>query len=222
MVGGYLPASFLDWEGHVAPVIFTPGCNFRCPWCHNRDIVLAPAGEIRLANVLEDIERRKKFLDGVVITGGEPTFWPALMPLLLLLKKNGWAVKLDTNGSNPALLRKILDEKLVSHVAMDVKAPFDDEILAKAAGVKISAAVIKRSAEIIKKLAPSYEFRTTWSPRILSAEQLAQIQKDLARDPNWVVQPFVPVNCLDPEYCGFPKTDPEDIRRLLPGVKVRG
>lgn len=221
-VGGYLPTSFLDWRGHVAAVIFISGCNFRCHWCHNRDIVLERTEQIPLGDILTDIRRRAEFLDGVVITGGEPTLWPGLLPLLRALKEGGAAVKLDTNGSNPRLLRRIIAEKLAEQVAMDVKAPFDDEIVARVVGARIAASALKESVEIIKTLAPSYELRTTWSPEILSAAELRRVWEELGDDPNWVVQPFVPSNCLDPVYCAFPQVRPEDIQALLPGVKIRG
>lgn len=222
MVGGYLPTSFLDWEGHVAPVIFTSGCNFRCPWCHNGDLVLAQTGGEPVAGILADIRSRQKFLDGVVITGGEPTLWSGLLPLLRELKKIGLAVKLDTNGSNPHLLREILAEKLVCHVAMDVKAPFDDKTLARVIGAPIDARLLLESLSIIRALSPSYELRTTWSPQILSEAELIQIRECLSDDPNWVVQPFVPTNCLDPQYRELERVAPEDIKRILPGVRVRG
>lgn len=221
-VGGYLPTSFLDWEGHIAPVIFVSGCNFRCPWCHNRDIVLSKTQTIPVTDILKDIGRRAKFLDGVVITGGEPTLWEGLLPLLETLKEKGLPVKLDTNGSNPSLLKKILEKKLAAHVAMDIKSPFNDAVLERVTGVNISALTLIESVEIIKKLAPSYEFRTTWSPRVLSEAELLQIRRELADDGHWAVQPFVPEGCLDPEYCKLPKTSISDIERLLPGIKIRG
>ena len=115
--GGYLPASFLDWEGHVAAVIFTCGCNFRCPWCHNGELVTAGGGELLVKKIIADIKRRVKFLDGVVVSGGEPTLWPGLRPLLAELKELELAVKLDTNGTDPEQLRALIDEGLVEHVA---------------------------------------------------------------------------------------------------------
>jgi len=222
MVGGYIPTSFLDWEGRVAAVIFTSGCNFRCPWCHNAELALGRAEGIPLQGVLTDIKRRAKFLDGIVITGGEPTLWPGLQNLLKELREAALPAKLDTNGSNPDVLRKILEDKLTAHVEMDVKAPFDDIVLSRVTGVQIQSRVIEDSVRIIKSLAASYSFRTTWSPHILSEAELRRIAEDLEHDPCWVIQPFVPVNCLDPKWLDFPKTEPEEIRRILPNVRIRG
>ncbi|MDL2297573.1 anaerobic ribonucleoside-triphosphate reductase activating protein [Synergistaceae bacterium OttesenSCG-928-D05] len=221
-VGGYLPTSFLDWDGHVAAVLFTQGCNFRCPWCHNGDLVLGRAEPILLQNVLADIEKRKKFLDGVVVSGGEPTIWGGFLPLLYRFKEIGLPVKLDTNGSNPELLRRVLGAGLVHHVAMDVKAPFGEDAYAVAAGVPIDEQKIKDSLTALRLYAPSYELRTTWSPALLSEEQLLKIQTQLGRDKNWVVQAFLPDHALDPACRMLAKAEAEQIRRLLPSVKVRG
>lgn len=222
MVGGYIPTSFLDWQGCVVSVIFVSGCNFRCPWCHNKELVLAEAAMIPITDILTDIESRVKFLDGVVISGGEPTLWKGLMPLLGVLKEKCLPVKLDTNGSNPRRLRELLEEKLIAYMAMDIKAPFDDAVLKRVTGVKIPARVLRESVDIIRELAPSYELRTTWSPGILSEAELLQIRLDLADDAHWVIQPFVPVNCLDPEYSKLPKAKVADIERVLPGIRIRG
>lgn len=221
-MGGYLPTTFLDWEGHVAAIIFISGCNFRCPWCHNADLVLSRTEGIPLEKVLTDIERRSKFLDGVVISGGEPTLWDGLQPLLNALGEKGLPVKLDTNGSNPNLLLQLLEKKLVAHVAMDIKAPFDEAALERVTGVKAPLHALMESVGIIKKLAMSYEFRTTWSPAILSESELLQIRQDLADDRHWVVQPLIPENCMDLEYRSMPKTSPSDIERILPGIRIRG
>lgn len=222
MVGGYLPTTFLDWEGRVASVIFISGCNFRCPWCHNGSLVHAHTGEFPLEDILADIERRARFLDGVVISGGEPTLWDGLMPLLSVLSEKGLPVKLDTNGSNPRLLLQILKEELVAHVAMDIKAPFDEVVLERVTGVKVSPFALRESASIIKRLAPSYEFRTTWSPAILSEAELLQIGQELADSDHWIVQPFTPENCMDLNYRRLPKVSSSDIKRILPAIRVRG
>ena len=108
--GGYLSASFLDWEGHVAAVIFMSGCNFKCPWCHNSDLVFNKTTPIKVTEIIEDIKRRKLFLDGVVISGGEPTCSLGLISMIREMKKIGLPIKLDTNGSHPEVLKRLLDE----------------------------------------------------------------------------------------------------------------
>jgi pyruvate formate lyase activating enzyme len=221
-VGGYLPASFLDWEGHVSASVFVSGCNFRCPWCHNGALVSGDTERLDLPHVLSDIERRAKFLDGVVLSGGEPTIWDGLFPFLEAVRGLGLPLKLDTNGSMPDVVGRIIDEGLAECVAMDIKAPFDSDSLSKAAGVPVRARDILRSAEIIKSRAQSYEFRTTWSPDLLSADELKRIEAQLGPDSNWVVQLFRPVSCLDPSFEDYPAAKESDLLAILPGVRVRG
>lgn len=221
-VGGYLPASFLDWEAHVAASVFVSGCNFRCPWCHNGSLVLSETEPLRADEVASDIARRCKFLDGVVLSGGEPTIWDGLFPFLEAVRDIGLPLKLDTNGSRPETLRKVLTLGLAEHVAMDVKAPFDGGRLAAAAGVPVRAETLRESLKIIRELAPSYELRTTWSPDILPAEGLLAIRDELEGDENWVVQLFRPTSCLDPSFEKYKAASEADVRSVLPDAKVRG
>ena len=220
--GGYLPASFLDWEGHVAAVIFTCGCNFRGPWCNTGVLVTARAGELSIEKIIFDIKRRAKFLDGVVISGGEPTLWPGLRPLLEELKALGLSVKLDTNGTNPELLRGLIRDGLVEHVAMDVKAPLDAESYAKLTGVPVDIAKITESVGIIKESAASYEFRTTFVPALHGPDDMPAIRAQLGDDRHWVVQCFKPSGCLDGKFLEKEAADPEKLKKILPGVRIRG
>lgn len=220
--GGYLPASFLDWDGHVAAVVFTSGCNFRCPWCHNSDLVLQNTDIIDIGFIIDDICKRKNFLDGVVITGGEPCLWGGLFDFLRVMKELKISVKLDTNGSMPDILAKVLDEGLADHVAMDVKAPLNKAALKRVTGVEVDPEKIKRSIDMIKRSAVAYEFRTTFIDGLLTIEDMTDIRKELEDDDHWIIQPFRPVNCLDPGYCSFPAADSGMLREKFPGTKVRG
>ena len=220
--GGYLPASFLDWDGHVSAVVFTSGCNFRCPWCHNSELVLQKTDIIDISFIIDDICKRINFLDGVVITGGEPCLWDGLFDFLGKMKELKMSVKLDTNGSMPDILGKVLEEGLADHVAMDVKAPLNKVALKRVTGVDVDPEKIKRSIDIIKRSVPAYEFRTTFIDGLLTIEDMIEIRKELENDAHWVIQPFRPVNCLDPGYCSFPAADPEKLRVKFQGIKVRG
>ena len=220
--GGYLPASFLDWDGHVSAVVFTSGCNFRCPWCHNSELVLQKTDLINLSFIVADISKRKNFLDGVVVTGGEPCLWDGLFDFLRMMKKLNVKVKLDTNGSMPDVLEKVLKENLVDHVAMDVKAPLNEESLKRLTCVDVKVESIKRSIEIIKRSAPSYEFRTTFIHKLLTFEDMFELRKELNDDTHWIIQCFRPVNCLDPGYCESPAVNAEKLKNKFPGIKVRG
>ncbi|MCK7470683.1 MAG: anaerobic ribonucleoside-triphosphate reductase activating protein [Desulfomicrobium escambiense] len=136
MIGGYLPTSFLDWEGRVAAVVFLIGCNFRCPFCHNAPLATGMAEGLDPGPVLADIIRREKFLDGVVVSGGEPTLYPRLPEMLSWFRDTAkLPVKLDTNGSHPEILKSLVDRRLIDAVAMDIKAPWGK--YAELAGVAV-------------------------------------------------------------------------------------
>ncbi|HZJ73928.1 MAG TPA: anaerobic ribonucleoside-triphosphate reductase activating protein, partial [Perlabentimonas sp.] len=124
-IGGFVKQSFIDWEGKITSVIFTKGCNFRCGFCHNPSLVLPKLIEqtpdIEVAAITEHLRKRKQWLDGVVITGGEPTLHNDLSTFIKTIKELGYPVKLDTNGSNPTLLKKLIADNSVDYVAMDIK-----------------------------------------------------------------------------------------------------
>ncbi|WP_346690763.1 anaerobic ribonucleoside-triphosphate reductase activating protein [uncultured Cloacibacillus sp.] len=219
--GGYLPASFLDWEAHICAVIFCLGCNFRCPWCHNGELALGRGEPLGLAQILADIKRRAAFLDGVVISGGEPTLQPGLPALARAITALGLPVKLDTNGSRPEVIEKLLNEGLVEHIAMDVKAPLDAASYERLTGTRVNVEKIRASVEIIKSRAPSYEFRTTYVPALHTREDLLALREALRGEP-WFVQCFKPNNCLDEKFLTAEAAKAEYLRELLPGVVVRG
>ncbi len=127
-IKGFLETSFVDWKGHLASVLFLGGCNFRCPFCHNRDLVLNPGGfeDVPLEYVVATIRKyRAHWIDKIVITGGEPTIHKNLFALIGLLKNEGMSIKLDTNGSNPSVVKGLVNDGLIDCIAMDVKGPLD-------------------------------------------------------------------------------------------------
>ena len=148
---GFIKTSLLDWDGKVVASIYLPGCNFHCHFCHNRDAVLHPETfqEVQWDEIAEFISSNREFLDGVVVTGGEPTLQSDLPDLLRKLKDLGTMVKLDTNGSNPAMLQDIIDAGLVDYVAMDIKAPLNSKY-EDVAGTKVDLDAIKCSIKILE------------------------------------------------------------------------
>ncbi|MEG1641614.1 MAG: anaerobic ribonucleoside-triphosphate reductase activating protein [Synergistaceae bacterium] len=221
-IGGYLSSSFLDWDGHLSAVIFTTGCNFKCPYCHNSTLVNGESSQLDLDEVLQDIKRRATFLDGVVISGGEPCMWKHLTSTMEKIKEMGLEIKLDTNGSFNEKLEEILDKGLVDHIAMDIKAPFEDKKIKEITKSEVKAETIIKSVKMIKEKAKSYEFRTTYSPYYLNEKDLIRIRENISDDEHWVIQCFKPNNCLDQTLLEVKATTPEEIKKILPLIKVRG
>ncbi|MDD3397790.1 MAG: anaerobic ribonucleoside-triphosphate reductase activating protein [Clostridia bacterium] len=179
-VGGFLKQSFIDYPGTICAVIFTSGCNFKCWYCHNSQLINdASSSQISLAEIYDFLKSRKKFLEGVVISGGEPTLQADLKEVARAIKQLGYKVKLDTNGSNPQVLQSLLDENLIDYVAMDIKTCLRNynEIINT---YKDFSDELKKSIEIIKNSKVDYEFRTTFSPDI-SLGDIKEIA-DLAKD----------------------------------------
>ena len=160
-IGALDKFSLIDYSGYTTAIIFTQGCNFRCPFCHNPELVLPEQFEepIPFGDVFEFLKKRKGLLDAVEFTGGEPTLQLDLLDKMREIKALGYKIKLDTNGTNPEVVRKAISENLVDYIAMDVKGSIEryNEI----AGVPVDTEKIKESVELIKGSAPDYEFRTT-------------------------------------------------------------
>lgn len=224
MIGGLVKVSLVDWPGRVAAVVFTRGCNFRCPWCHNRSLVepaLFPPA-LPEEEVLSHLARRRGLLTGVVVSGGEPTLHTDLVPFLRKVKEMGYAVKLDTNGSRPEFLGQLLTEGLVDRVAVDYKVPLDEypARLGWAAPQEVRrtiALVVERGCG---------EVRTTVVPGIHSVEVLRRMVREVTIPPGaYRLQPFRPGSCLDPAYNRYPAVTGEEVAVLaavLPGHATAG
>lgn len=211
-IGGYQKTSLIDYPGRVAAVVFTAGCNFRCSYCHNRDLVLARPedGFFKASEVLRDLRERQKFLDGVVLTGGEPTLQKDLPEFVKKIKDLDLLVKLDTNGSNTSALCSAEVNNLFDYVALDVKAPLDHRY-AKSVGLEnFDVSSIPHSMKELAISDVDYELRTTVVPGLHSEKDLLDLAKQLSEivpKAKWVLQNFQPKNCLDPE---FEKVEPYD------------
>ena len=161
-IGGLQKFSFIDYPGKTAAIIFTQGCNFKCSYCHNPQLVYPNLFQVSMPEeeIFAFLESRKNQLDAVVITGGEPTLQPDLIDFIKKVKDMGFLVKLDTNGSNPNILKEIINQKLVNFIAMDIKAPFDK--YSSVCCVPVNIDNIKLSVELIKKSGIEFLFRTTF------------------------------------------------------------
>lgn len=200
---GFLPQSFSDYRGKIAAVLFTGGCNFRCRFCYNRDLVLRPEAQVPLsaAEALERLRPRAGFLDAVVVSGGEPTLEPELPLLLEELKSLGFLVGLDTNGSHPDVLRTIIERRLADRLAMDYKAPLDRyESVTTVPGM---AERVYESLGLVAHAGMDYEIRLTLHPLLHSHEDIAVMAAELAECGvrSVALQTFKPWNVLDPRLC---------------------
>ncbi len=195
-IGGLQKTTLIDYPGKVACTVFCVGCNFRCPWCYNPELVL-PREIKKHPKIIESeffkfLKSRKGLIEGVVISGGEPTIHKDLSQLCKKIKKIGFSVKLDTNGSNPKMLKKLINNKLVDYVAMDVKAPLNSQKYNKAVGKKINLKKLMESIKIIKESGVNYEFRTTLVPSINNLDDIVEIAKEIFPAKRYFLQNFEP------------------------------
>lgn len=190
-IHGLQKTTLLDYPGHVAATLFTGGCNFRCPFCHNGNLVLNPGSqpEIPMEEIMFFLEKRQGILDGVCITGGEPTLQPDLEDFIKEIRSLGYLVKLDTNGYRPKVLEKLLENGLLDYVAMDIKASKENYAktvgLDKCVGQGTNESVfalesIERSVELLKNSEIDYEFRTTVVKGLHTPEEFEKIGRWLA------------------------------------------
>lgn len=181
-IKGFLETSFVDWDGKVSAVIFMGGCNFRCPFCHNVSLVIDPDKNpnVGWAVISEYLETHRDWLDGVCITGGEPTIWPNLKGLIQEIKKFKLPVKLDTNGSRPEVVSELISEGLIDYVALDYKAPLDERYYS-AAGLSdlFDIAKIRQSIKILLASRQPVEFRITVVPGFIDEDGLRKMARDL-------------------------------------------
>lgn len=185
-ISGLIKNSFVDYPKNIACVIFTAGCNMNCWYCHNHDLISETKGVIDEDYVFNLLEERKKFLDGVVITGGEPTLQPDLKDFIKKVKEIGLKVKLDTNGTNLTLLKDLVESGLIDYVAMDVKAPLNK--YSKITTVP-NLQEIKDSIEYIKNCGLDYEFRTTFAPN-LTMDDIRELINDIGCVKNYALQQY--------------------------------
>ena len=187
--------SYLDWEGKILTTLYLSNCNFQCPFCHNWELIETPEkfDTIPIVEVMRHLRSNHDFLDGVCITGGEPTIYPELPKLIEQVKETGLRVKLDTNGTQLELLNELIEYGLISYIAMDIKAPLDERYN-KLAGVKVDMAALKKCIQLIMDSGLDYEFRTTVVPTLLTEDDILDMAKSLAGAKKYVLQQFVPKN----------------------------
>ena len=227
-IGGLRRVSLIDYPGLICATVFLQGCNFKCPYCHNPELV--DPGLFRTSikenTVMEFLDSRKGKLDAVTICGGEPTIQDDLNRFIKQIKKMGFAVKLDTNGSQPNVIKALIAEKLLDFIAMDVKAPLDKykEIVK----TNVNQDSIKESIKIILKAKVPYEFRTTLVQLQLEENDILQIGKLITGASHYVLQNFINVITLDKRFQKEKTFSEEKLQKIknhlehqIPSVTIR-
>lgn len=187
-IGGFQKTSLLDYPDTISAIIWTVGCNFNCPFCYNPQLVNGAVDIITENEIFSFLKKRKGLLEGVSISGGEPLIQKDIVDFIKKVKKLGYLVKIDTNGTNPTKLQEFIDEKLIDYIAMDVKAP--KKKYDKLAGVKVDIKKIEKSIEAIKKSTLDYEFKTTFVPDLLKKEDIIEITQWLDGSKTYFLQQF--------------------------------
>lgn len=233
-IKGFVGISLSDWDGKVSSVLFLPNCNLRCPFCYNKNLVLNPEKmptipEQRVENYLKS---NTNWIDGVVITGGEPTLHQNLPRLCEKMKEIGFRVKLDTNGTNPAATRGLIDKQLIDYIALDVKAPLTIEKYSRACGLDAKPIMdgVKETIQLLLDGAIEYEFRTTVVPTLHEIEDVEEICQAIEGCKKYALQNFKPdVETIDQNFqnlTSFSKAQMDDLlqaaKKTIANTVVRG
>lgn len=215
---GVQPFTRLDYPGLLACIAFLPGCNFRCGYCHNPEFVLpdslmkTQASWVGEQDFVSFLERRRGKLDGVVISGGEPTLQPGLPAFIRRVKHMGFKVKLDTNGSRPDVVARLLDEQLLDYVSMDVKTSL--ERYHDLVGPCVDPEAIRTSIKVIMDRSPEYEFRTTFVREVHGLSDIRQMAELVRGARRYALQRFRPATTLDPVFAGYSPPDDAELQMI--------
>jgi pyruvate formate lyase activating enzyme len=217
-IGYVQKTSFIDYPGKISAIVFCQGCNFRCPYCHNPELVDPDryCDNLLMEDVYAYLEKRKGKLDGIVITGGEPTLQADLIPFIQRVKSLGYLVKLDTNGSRPKVIQEALQKGILDYIAMDIKAPF--EKYSRVTGLLVNITQIRKSIALIKDSGIPYEFRTTLVRALLETDDVFRIGRIIEGASLYVLQKFVPSKHVDRAYVRRSSFADDDLASLVSGL----
>ena len=222
-IKAFIKNSLIDWDGKIVSVVYVGGCNFRCPFCHNSELVLRPQSlkTIEFKEVIDYLKNNKSFIDGVCITGGEPCLYENLDKLLREFKSLGFLIKLDTNGSYPKRLKKLIESGLLDYIAMDIKSSLEEEKYLKACGLqkKEILPLIKESIEILMNSSVDYEFRVTVVPTLHTQKEIMQIAQSLKGAKKLALQNFSNYNTLDPEFERVKSYPLKDLEKMAKSIE---
>lgn len=225
IIAGLQKTTLLDYPEHVAATVFLGGCNMRCPFCHNWELTGNPPALYTKEQFLHFLGKRKGILDGVCVSGGEPTMHPKLPNFIDDIKSLGYLVKLDTNGTNPAMLRQLIETKKIDYAAMDIKSGYSS--YSSCCGCNIPMDSILESIDILKENHIPYEFRTTVVSELHSTKDILQIGNMLQGTSNYFLQSFtasaqVPTDTLHAPSMETLKAYQQLLKPFLPNTFIRG
>lgn len=224
-ISGLQKLSLVDFDGHMASTIFTSGCNFSCPFCHNSGLVKGTEPEISESEIFQYLEKRKGLIDSVCISGGEPTLHKDLPAFISRIKNLGLLVKLDTNGTNLEMLKFLVENKLIDYIAMDIKNSLENYSLTTARDINTNT--IKESINYIMNCGIEYEFRTTLVKEFHSEDDIQKISKLISNAKKYYLQKFQDnENCIQKNLNPVEKNEAnkylEILRKTIPNTALRG
>ncbi|MFH1867941.1 MAG: anaerobic ribonucleoside-triphosphate reductase activating protein [Candidatus Omnitrophota bacterium] len=216
-IKGFQEVTLLDWDGKVASIIFLAGCNFRCGFCHARSLVIGGDGlaPIPFEDIRSFLKEKKGWVDGVIITGGEPTIdEEKLFTLTSAIKELGFLIKLDTNGTNPKALKRLIEAGMLDYISMDIKAPLHPERYKNAAGVDVEITDVIHAKDVILNSSIDYEFRTTVMPELINISDIAEIAKSIMPAKKYCIQQFMPRDLIDPSFLEVKPYPPAQLHKM--------
>lgn len=216
IIGGFQKTSLIDYPEKISAIVFTQGCNFRCGYCHNPELIKTDGSLIEESSVLNFLESRTGKLDAIVITGGEPTLQKDLIDFIKKIKTMNYLVKIDTNGTSPESISTLINENLIDYIAMDIKSPL--ESYKGIINTNINTDLIQKSINLIINSSIDYEFRTTVVKSQLNVEIFEEIGKLINGAKNYYLQEFVPSKTLDPAFLSeksYSNDEFKNIRKIL-------
>jgi len=221
-IRGYLHSSLIEWEGRITPVVFTAGCNWRCPYCHGWRFVKEweSLNRITEESIIEHITKYRKWFDGIVISGGEPTLQTDLLSFLEMLNELELQVKLETNGSNPDVIEILLERKLIQCLCIDFKM-IPDERLNVVAGVSVNKEAVNKTFRLAKSSTIEREYHTTLCPKFISIDVFREMSDWLECTGLWVLQQYEPDDVLCIESAGTGRYTDEELNQLEAIAKER-
>jgi len=233
-IKGFINLSLVDWDGKISSVVFLGGCNLRCPFCYNVSLVLHPEKlpTILFEQIENHLKKRKGWIDGIVITGGEPTIHNDLPDLCQKIKKLGFLVKVDTNGTNPTMIKELMNGKLVDYIAMDIKAPPTISKHSRACGVNTENLLekIEKTIDLLLEDKIEYEFRTTLIPSLHDEQDIEEICQRIKGCRKYVIQKYKgDVETIGPKFESSKPFSEEEMlsflttaKKIIPNTMLRG